>query len=268
VFSYGVTMKKFLSMTVALATVAISAASPANAAGLTTLTEGFTTVSTAGLPGWGFQNNSNPGPAVTTATANWFQGVSSLNAFDGAPTSYIGASTDSTKGGSGSQVGIGAVSNWLLTPELDFSNGGTFSFYTTSVLGQFTYSQFLEVRQSNNGASGNVGTTATSVGDFTTVNTTVGSLDTSIIYPGVQDGTTWTQFTFTVAPTGGSGRVAFRYFAPDGGVNGTQGGFVGIDAVSYTAEAVPEPSAALGTLMMGGFAVAGGLRNKAKKAKA
>jgi hypothetical protein len=258
-------MRKTFALSLLAATLAILPSPSAHAFGVTSLSEGFESVSTAGLPGWGFQNNSNPGPTTTTATANWFQGVSSLNSFDGTPTSYIGASTDSTKGGSGSQVGIGEVNNWLITPELDFSQGGTFSFYTTSVLGQFTYSQYLEVRQSNNGASGNVGSTSSDVGDFTNLKTTVGSLDASITYPGVLDQTTWTQFTFTVDPTAGSGRLAFRYFAPNGGVNGTQGGFVGIDAVSYTA--APEPSPALGTLMMGGFAVASSLRNKLKKAK-
>jgi PEP-CTERM motif len=166
-------------------------------------------------------------------------------------------------------VVIGAVNNWLISPELDFSQGGAFSFYTRTRPGEIlTYDTYLEVRQSNNGALTNVGSTASDFGDFSTIKATVGSLDGSVIYPGNSSSggspSGFVLFTFSIAPTAGSGRIAFRYYAPDGG--NLQGGYVGIDTVNYTA--VPEPSAGLGILTLGGFGLIARRLSKSRKAKA
>jgi hypothetical protein len=266
VFSQGVQgkMKKYLATSITLAALTLAVSAPAHAAGLTGLSQGFESVAGLSGLGYGFQNNSTPAPTTPTATANWAQGSPSLfTAQSGPANSFIAVGPDSTSGDP--LTGVGAVNNWFYTPELDFSQGGTFSFYTRTVSGQGgTYNQNLEVRQSNSGSSINVGSTASDFGDFSVLNTTVGSLDGSVSYPGNFAPNAFGFVTFTVAPTGGSGRIAFRYFAPDGGLNGTQGGNIGIDTVSYVA--TPEPSAALGTLMLGGMAFAGSLRGKFKKA--
>jgi hypothetical protein len=257
-------MKKHLLSTVPLAMLVLAVAKPAHGAGLSTLSEGFNDISTLSANGWAFQNSSNPPPLVTTPTANWFQG--NPNAFvsqSGSANSYIAVDVDSTAGDP--NTGIGAVNNWLITPELDFSNGGTFSFYTRTATGALSTSDnYLEVRQSNNGSSTNVGSTTSDVGDFSTLNTFVGNLGGPATYPGNFAPDTFGFFTFTIVPTAGTGRIAFRYYAPSGGLNGSQGTYTGIDTVSF---AVPEPSSALGLLTLGGFGLAASRRGKSKTSK-
>ena len=77
----------------------------------------------------------------------------------GAATSYIGANFNNT-------TGTNTISNWLLTPPLPLLNGRTMTFYTRTV-DVPAFPDRLQVRMSTNGASSNVGTTATDVGDFT-----------------------------------------------------------------------------------------------------
>ena len=86
------------------------------------------------------------------------------------------------------------------------------TFYTRTVdVPQFP--DRLQVRMSTNGTSTNVGTTAFDVGDFTVLMLDINPGLTTAGYPNV-----WTQFTVTVSgvasPT--TGRLAFRYFVPDG----------------------------------------------------
>jgi hypothetical protein len=217
-------------------------------AALATLNEGFTSVSGLAAAGWVFQNNSNPGPL---STADWAQGntsVSNYAAQAGAGNSFAEVTFASTGGDSITLAG-GTVSNWLITPELDFSQGGTFSFYARTFGGNSRY-EFLEVRSSSAGASSNVGTLATDVGVFTNVIGTVGALTGPV--PGLPFAS-WTQSTFNVAATGagGSGRLAFRYFGPDGGQSGTTNQYLTIDTASFT----PAPEPAVSSLA--GFAALG-----------
>jgi hypothetical protein len=76
------------------------------------------------------------------------------------------------------------------------------------------------------------------VGDFSTLLLSVNpNLATGIAnYPN-----TWTQYTATVSGLAGptSGRFAFRYHVTNGGPNGANSNYIGIDTLSY--EAVPEP---------------------------
>jgi hypothetical protein len=231
---------------------------------VSTLTEGFENVAGLSASGWAFQNNSNPAPFVTTPTANWGQGVAGnpVNAQSGPNASYIFVGTEST---GGDVDGFnGQVSNWLITPELDFSQGGTFSFWTRTFQGN-PANERVDVRLSNAGASTNVGTTPTDVGDFTTLLQTVGSLTAPLAYPGSVSGGVYQQFTLNIAPTVGTGRIAFNYVGNDGGPNGTTSQFIAIDTASFAP--VPEPATVLGTPMALGFIMAG-LRSKLKKAKA
>jgi hypothetical protein len=265
-------MKKHLLSTVPLAMFVLAVANPAHGAGLTTLSEGFNDINTLSANGWAFQNNSNPAPLVTTPTANWSQGNTSVfTAQSGSANSYIAVDVDST--GGDPQTGVGQVNNWLITPELELSNGGYFSFYTRTYAGAYgTSDNYLEVRQSNNGASTNVGSTPSDFGDFSILRATVGSLDGSVIYPGSSTNT-FGFISFFIAPTTGSGRLAFRYYAPNGGGNGLQGTYTGIDTVSYgfidgPPVVTPEPSSALGLLTLGGFGFAASRRGKSKKVQA
>jgi hypothetical protein len=210
----------------------------------TTLSEGFDSVSALSSNGWSFQNLSDPPPL---APATWTQGLTTTSnyAAQSGPANSFAQVDFSSTAGDVTQAN-GTISNWLITPELDFSQGGTFSFFARTFGGN-SRSEFIELRQSNAGTSTNVGTTATGLGDFTTLVGTAGSL-TDV--PGLSS-SAWVQYSFNIAPATGSGRLAFRYFATDGGVNGTQAQYATIDTVSYTA--APEPAMS----SLAGFAVLG-----------
>jgi hypothetical protein len=183
----------------------------------TILAENFDNIATLPGSGWVQTNNSQP-----VGTTGWFQGNPGIfPSQSGAPDSYIAANFENAAFG-------GNISNWLITPTLllDFD---IFSFYTRSA-GSFP--DRLEVRMSTNGASTNVGATASSVGDFTTLLLSVNPALSGSGYP-----TAWTQFTTTLGPMSPTtGRLAFRYFVTD---TTTNGDYIGIDTVSV--ESVPEP---------------------------
>ena len=83
---------------------------------------------------------------------------------------------------------------------------------------------------STNGTSSNVGSTATNVGDFTTLLLDINPTYTTTGYPNV-----WTNFVVTVSGLGGpiTGRLAFRYFVENGGPSGANSDYIGIDTVQY-----------------------------------
>src|SRR4029077_10280903 len=93
------------------------------------------------------------------------------------------------------------------------------------------------------GASTNVGTTATGVGDFTTLLLDINPTYTMNGYPNV-----WTQFTVTLSgiasPT--SGRLALRYFVENGGPSGVNSDFIGIDTLTITGSCGPTPTPCVG----------------------
>lgn len=183
------------------------------------LVEGFDDITTLPNDGWAMINNSDPlGPA------SWFQGNPTVfSAHEGAADSYIGVNFNSADL-------IGTISNWLLTPELEISDGDTLSFWTRSTGDDWP--DRLEVRLSTSGNSTDVGSTATSVGDFTTLlleinpNLEVGG------YPAE-----WTQYEVTVDGVGSAatGRLAFRYFVTSAGPFGTASDYIGIDTFEFTA---------------------------------
>ena len=182
--------------------------------------EGFEDITN--LPGWYMQNNSAP-----VGLTNWFQGNTDVfSAHAGAPTSYIGANFNNT-------AGAGTISNWLLTPQLNLSNGDTFSFWTRTADGSI-WADRLQVRLSTAGASTNVGTSATDVGDFTELLLEINPTQVGTGYPQV-----WTQYTVTLSglAPGASGRFALRYYVTDGGPSGNNSNYIGIDTVEYTSAA-------------------------------
>ncbi|HUR98636.1 MAG TPA: choice-of-anchor J domain-containing protein [Pyrinomonadaceae bacterium] len=191
------------------------------------ITEAFDNITTLPAAGWFTQNNSAP-----VGTTSWFQGNPAVfPAQAGATNSYIGGNFNAT-------TGTNTISLWLLTPNRTFNNGDTIKFWTRNPTDN-PFPDRLEVRLSTNGASTNVGATSTSVGDFTTVLTTINPGLAVGGYPEV-----WTEFTLTLSglPAGGvSGRVAFRYFVTGGGPTGDNSNYIGIDTFSYT------PAAAMAT---------------------
>ncbi len=204
-----------------------------------TYTEGFENITTLTGSGWFIQNNSSP-----LGLTGYSQGASTVfPAFSGTVNSFISANFNNTTGGTGT------ISNWLVTPNRTYKNGDVFTFYTRST-GDI-YPDRLEVRLSTNGASTNVGATATAVGDFTTSLLSVNPLLTTTGYPAV-----WTQYTITLsglsAPT--SGRIAFRYFVTNAGPSGANSDYIGIDNVVYTPYVCPTFALTTGGALTAGTA--------------
>jgi hypothetical protein len=114
------------------------------------------------------------------------------------------------------------------------------TFYTRTVDAP-QFPDRLQVRMSTSGNSTNVGTTAYDVGDFTVLMLDINPNLTTVGYPSV-----WTQFTVTVSgvasPT--TGRLALRYFVPNGGSSFSNGDYIGIDQVSFFCALTPTPTPA------------------------
>ena len=192
----------------------------AGSASAVTVTEGFETVTPSG---WTTKNNSQP-----LGNTGWFQGNTAVfDAQAGSANSYAGANFNNT-------TGSGDISNWLITPTWSFNNGDVVSFYSsTTPEGAAVYPDRLELRFSATGGT-DVGTTATSVGSFTTlllsVNPSLGNE-----YP--HD---WAKYSVTLSGLSGptNGALAFRYFVVNGGPAGDNSDYIGVDTFSVTA-AVP-----------------------------
>lgn len=183
--------------------------------------EGFDEISN--LPGWDAINRSVP-----LGVTNWFQGNSAVfPSFNGAPTSYIAANFNNASG-------LGTISNWLIMPELILNNGDELSFYARSVNSIFP--DRLQVRLSEAGPSTDVGATATSVGDFSTL-----LLDINPTYTPGGFANAWTQYTISISGLSGPtpGRIAFRYFVESAGPAGANSDYIGIDDVQYFAQGNP-----------------------------
>lgn len=192
------------------------------------ITENFDDITLLAGNGWSLQNLSSP-----VGSTNWFQGTNvaasgPFDSYNGAANSYIGANYNNT----GS---TGTISNWLITPSVTLRNGDVFTFYSRKAAPD-SYADRLEVRMSTNGTSTNAGSTATSVGDFTTLLLSINPNLVLGVYP-----TTWTQYTITISglPAPTPGRLAFRYFVTSAGLNGTNSDYIGIDAFQYTPYVCP-----------------------------
>lgn len=192
--------------------------------GVMDIGEGFDDISTLPGSGWYAVNLSNP-----LGVTNWFQGnYTVFPAYDGDPVAYIGANYNNT-------AGAGTISNWLLTPVQSLQNGDVMTFYTRTVQNA-SFPDRLQVRLSINGASTDVGTSETSVGDF---NILLLDINPTYIIGGFPEA--WTQYSVTITGLSGteSGRFAFRYFVEDGGPYGNNSDYFGIDRVEFTETVLP-----------------------------
>lgn len=214
-------MKKSLIGALVCAVVAapltgLALPSPASAA---VMTEGFDTVPATG---WTIANHSSPvGPLSVFQGSNVAAG-GPFDAQAGAANSYAGMNYNSTSP-------VGTISTWLVTPQYtSLSNGDLMSFYTRKATPD-TYPDRLEVRMSTNGSC-SPGSGALSVGDFTTVLLTVNPALVTGVYP-----TSWTQLTATLSGITGAktGCFAFRYFVTNGGTQGSNSDYIGIDTYAY-----------------------------------
>ena len=194
------------------------------------ITEGFDDITTLAGNGWFSQNNSNP-----VGSTGWFQGNPGVFvAHSGATSSYLAANFNNA----GNGPGLDTISNWMLTPVLDLSGGGTITFFTRTIDAP-GFPDRLQVRYSNAGASTDVGVGEFGVGDFTNL-----VLDINPNYNLVDYPNDWTQFIVNI-PSGADGRVAFRYFVEDAGPLGNNSDFIGIDTFTWQASPIPEPSTIL-----------------------
>jgi hypothetical protein len=203
-------------------------ATPTPTPGECPLTEGFDDITNLVPNGWFMQNNSMP-----LGVTGWFQGNPDVfPSQGGAPDSYIAANFNNG-------AGLATISNWLLTPPITLQDGAQLTFWTRTV-DVPAFPDRLQVRMSTNGASTDVGTTATDVGDFTTLWLDINPTYTLNGYPNV-----WTEFTVTLSGIpGGSttGRLAFRYFVENGGPSGSNSDYIGIDTAQYCTVGGPTPT--------------------------
>jgi hypothetical protein len=205
------------------------------------LDEGFDNLAALSGAGWIFVNNSVP-PGSTS----WFQGnANTFASYDGAPDAYIAANYNNTNG-------TGTISNWLISPVISIKNGDILSFWTRTTT--VTSPDRLEVRASISGSTSTVGNTANSTGDFGLLLLSVNPSLTINQYPSV-----WTRYEVVIDGLTGykSGRIAFRYYVTEGGSNGQNSDYIGIDRIQYASEPTAVPLSSwtilLGISLMGGF---------------
>ena len=201
-------MRTFARLLVLAAAVFTVSAAPAQQ-----LTQNFD----SGVPGtWVVTNNSSP-----VGSTSWFTGNGSVFPAQ-AGAGYVAANFNAATFG-------GAISDWLISPALsNLQNGEGLTFWTRTEASAPAPDN-MEVRLSLNGGSTNVGATATSVGDFTTLLLAINPTLTLGGYP-----SSWTQFTVTLSglPAGvNAGRIAFRYLIPD---TSTGGDYIGLDTLNLT----------------------------------
>lgn len=212
-------MKSLLKNALAGAGIFVaSMAGTANAQVITTLlSEGFDTgINGIQNAGWVISNNSSP-----AGSASWFTGNTSVFLSQNGPdSSYVGVNFNST-------TGANNISNWLLSPTFGLGNNVRVSFYTRTVTGS-TFADRLRVYYSKAGVSEDVGTTTTSLGDFTEEGVIVNDALVGNGYPG-----DWTEYTFFLSgiAAGQTGRLGFNYNVTDGGPSGANSNYIGIDNV-------------------------------------
>ena len=206
------------------------------------LTEGFETLTlatsntTTPVAGWTAKNNSDG--AVGEA---WFAGSSFQTLpFLQVGTPHGGSQCIATNFECGDGTSGVTLSNWLISPLLNLNNGAKIRFWTVGSSGSATsgqeFADNLQVRLSTQGTSVNVGTSTTSVGDFTTQLLEINPTLSTSVYPIV-----WTSYTITVSGLSGptTGRIAFRYFVTNGGPAGSNSDAIMIDDVEYGLTGLP-----------------------------
>ncbi|MBK7146398.1 MAG: choice-of-anchor J domain-containing protein [Xanthomonadales bacterium] len=220
-----------------------AAASPF--APLATITESFDVVPGTDPnqcpTGWICSNVSSP-----LGTTNWFQGNDVVFPAQAGPTTgYIATNFNNT-------TGTGDISNWLITPVMQFGNGSELRFWARVNTGSSIFPDRVEIRASTGGSDN--GGTAASTGDFSillgTINPSLSNAAGACAMPAGAPGAggfpeTWCEYLLTTAdgiPNSGSGRIAFRYFVTNGGPTGANSNYIGIDTFSFVEGSAVVPS--------------------------
>jgi len=223
---------------------ALTAFAAAQAGATSLFSENFDTFP----PGsWVSVNNSAP-----PGTTDWFQGNSGVFAAQqGAGDSYAAANFN------GADFG-GNISNWLITPTLSLDNGQVFSFYTRTE-SPADFGDRMQVRLSGNGSSTDVGTTDSSVGDFSNLLLDINPTAAASGYPDA-----WTLYSITLTGLSGpiSGRLAFRYLVTDTSVNGN---YIGVDTVALSDSVATTPLPATLPLFASGLGLLGMMARRRKR---
>jgi hypothetical protein len=182
--------------------------------------ENFGNVDSLFLNGWVRQNNSSP-----AGSGSWRQDFGNFTApFPPANSSIVADYTSIASGQTGD------ISNWLMSPTIQFTPGDSIIFYTISYQNS-AYPDRLELRLNRSNTT-DVGTTTTSVGDFDTL---LLEINPTLVagaggYPMV-----WTRYACRIDGVAASTpcRIGWRYFVTNGGQSGTNGSTIGIDHVEY-----------------------------------
>ncbi|WP_449397970.1 choice-of-anchor J domain-containing protein [Chryseobacterium wanjuense] len=141
-----------------------------------------------------------------------------------------------------STSGVGIISNWLITSDINVKDGDIVSFYSRKGTdGTTDYPDRLELRYSTATTTVVPSGGSSGVGSFTNVGVTINpDLLGGFVYP-----KTWTQYSFTISGVGSTPvpvKFAFRYFVTDGESSGNNSDLIGIDTFS-----VDRPTTTLAT---------------------
>lgn len=192
------------------------------------LYENFTAPLNVGANGWNVQNLSSP---TGTNATGWFQGdPTKFNAITGAAADYYAADMNSTANAGATNT----ISCWLITPTLNLVNGAIIQFAMKGYKLPVAKADRVQVYYSLDPGT-NVGTTAGSAtntaGTFTTLVYDANPNLNANNFPQL-----WTVITKTLSgiATPTVGRLAFRYYLPNGGANGPNGNYMGLDEFRYS----------------------------------
>ena len=193
--------------------------------------EGFDDLDALNALGWGSVNLSEP-----LGEGRWVYGDNQIfSAHSGSAASLLTVNFDST-------ADRGTISNWLLTPYLQFGPGATLSFWTRTASGAL-FADRLQVRLCQGDSCSLPASGAEAVGAFGTLLLDINAnLDAGPDPSGLNGyPDQWTRFEVTAAqglPASGRGRIAFRYYVADGGFSGTHSNYIGIDSLRLDAAQV------------------------------
>jgi hypothetical protein len=178
--------------------------------------------------GWLVRNQST---AIGTNPTCWNQFTGTTPWPPHAGNGQTGANFNCTSGAN-------TISGWLITSQLTaLQNGNQLTFWTRksatdSFADNMQVRLCLDTTPGSCGAAGSTGATSTDVGGFTILLTEINPTLVLGVYP-----TSYTQFTVNLSglPAGSNaGRIAFRYFVPNGGPSGAASDIISIDDVAVS----------------------------------
>lgn len=155
------------------------------------------------------------GPQGTTAT--WYQGTTPFPAFNGPATGYVAANYNVV-------TNINNIDSWLVLPRIagtGILSGDSLYFYERSITGN-TFPDSMRVMYSANDSTPEG--SWTELGRF--LNTISGS---------------WTRRGYRAPSASLNGRFALRYCVANGGPNGANSNFIGVDMITIERTAAPPP---------------------------